>query len=780
MALIFRILVTLLTTISWAQNCCGTIGFSGASQISQWQPLLAGGGGFVTGVQIYANGAQVAKTDTAGAFFRPSHAARWEPLLTRSSMPSGSNTAGTLYGVCSVAAAPSNSQHIYLYYAPYQPTYNSGAVYVSTNGGTTFTKTMFGPVSCNANDSGSSPSWRLHNYAMQVDPQNENVVYLGTPAGGVYYSLNGGTSWTQISTGTIPAGTQPAGATQGQGNLVYFDPSDATGNTIYISAYGTGVYKCTSAATSPSCSELNSSGMPTTQSFMVVDQDGTLWLVDNQGDSEGSLYRYLSGTWSTQVAPGGGNYVSSVAINPANASDVYAVDYHGYLNYTTGGQSATPSWSGYLNSISLSSSLIPWISWAGTTGLVFYSASFDPSQSNVLYTGEGVGVMSTTPPTSGTPSVTWNANETAGIENLVGETAIPLAAGGMVATAWDRPLWILSDGGAYPTQYYPNAAGVVRGYTGCVNGADIGLISASGMNVSLNGGSTWGGYVSNSSAVGGLCALLSNTNWIWNGYKYTGSTVSGPYFSTNSGVSWSACTFSNGATVTGGGWGGNYGNDPIPEYLAFDPTGGITLQFNDGGGSNTGGIYKLTSTSACAFSYVGTAPSIGGSTAMLYNVPGQSGNFAMGGIAFAQGTIPDTSAEIFITQNSGTSWSQVANLESSFAFGFGKALSGSDGYPTLYCACYVNNGGGYAYGIWQGENVDGGSPVWTKIGDGYPGGSFDLIVGLVGDLVTPGIVYGTFGGGTSFFVYGPQGYLLKRDLDPSSNDNTPASLNEAA
>lgn len=733
-----------------------------------WRPLLVGGGGFVTGLQIYSGGAQVARTDSAGALYRSSYTAIWKPLVTHSSMPSDSNTQGRLEGACAVAAAPSNTNHIYLYFAPAQGAYSAGYagyVYSSTDGGATFTKTGFGPVICNPNDSTAVPSWRLHNYAMQVDPQNENVAYLGTPGSGVYYTLNGGTFWTQISTGTIPAGTTPSGAVQGQGNLIYFDPSDGTGNTVYISAYGTGIYKCTSAATAPSCSELNSSGMPTTFSNVVVDQDGTLWVVDNQGDSEGSLYRYLSGTWSTQVAPSLGAFVAAVAINPSNANDVYAVDFHGFLNYSTNGQAATPSWSGYITSIDLVSSLIPWIQWAkgsgctgsGCAGMVAYSASFDTARSNVLEIGEGIGVATTTPPTSGTPTVTWNANETAGIENLVGEMAVPLSGGGFIASAWDRPLWVLNDSGSYPTQYYPNAVGVVRGYTACANGTEIGIISGSGLNVSQNTGLTWGGYVTNSSFVGGLCALLTSSNWIWNGFKYTGSTVSGPYFTNNSGASWSACTFSNGATATGGGWGGNYGFDPIPEYLAFDPVSGSTLQYNDGGGTNTAGIYKLTTTASCAFTYVGAAPTVGGSTRMLYAIPGESSSFAMGGIAFAQGTIPDTSAVISISRDSGSTWNQVANLESPFAFGFGAALSGSDGFPTLYCACYVNTGGGYAYGMWQGENVDGGSPVWTKIGDGYPGGSFDLIVALVGDLATPGIVYGVFGGGTSFFVYGPQG-----------------------
>ena len=98
------------------------------------------------------------------------------------------------------------------------------------------------------------PSARLNGPYMDVSPGDENVVYVGTPGSGVYYSLNGGAKWTQLSTGTIPAGGL-AGNTN-QGNLIAFDPSDATGNTVVITSYGHGVWQCTNARTSPSCTQL--------------------------------------------------------------------------------------------------------------------------------------------------------------------------------------------------------------------------------------------------------------------------------------------------------------------------------------------------------------------------------------------------------------------------------------------------------------------------------------------------------------------------------------------
>jgi hypothetical protein len=82
-------------------------------------------------------------------------------------------------------------------------------------------------------------------------------------------------------------------------------------------------------------------------------------------------------------------------------------------------------------------------------------------------------------------------------------------------------------------------------------------------------------------------------------------------------------------------------------------------------------------------------------------------------------------------------------VESILAYGFGAPLVGSDGYPTLYCACWFKDGVNYHYGIWQAENIDRSSR-WTKIGDGFPAGNNDTIIGITGDPATPGTLYGGF------------------------------------
>ena len=146
-------------------------------------------------------------------------------------------------------------------------------------------------------------------------------------------------------------------------------------------------------------------------------------------------------------------------------------------------------------------------------------------------------------------------------------------------------------------------------------------------------------------------------------------------------------------------------------------SGGTTALFNDGSGANTGGFYG--SSDGKAFTYeTGTSGVISaGNYSTLWAVPGQTGHFYMSAAPDPHSTSWPQSGSTIVrsTGGCGGTWSTLANVESVFGFGFGAAMSGSDGYPTFYCVCWVNTGGGYAYGTWRAKNIDTGSPIWTQL-----------------------------------------------------------------
>jgi photosystem II stability/assembly factor-like uncharacterized protein len=67
-------------------------------------------------------------------------------------------------------------------------------VFVSTNKGTTWTETAFAQVTESPND-----GYRFFGQKMAVDPNNPNIVYVGTPQNGLWVTTNGGSTWSQVT-----------------------------------------------------------------------------------------------------------------------------------------------------------------------------------------------------------------------------------------------------------------------------------------------------------------------------------------------------------------------------------------------------------------------------------------------------------------------------------------------------------------------------------------------------------------------------------------------------
>lgn len=742
---------------------------SGGGTGGAFVQLSIGSGGLVSGLVISSDGKQFVRTDTATGDFRTSHSTKFAPVITSTSMPVGDVVIGNgAAGVCAIAIAPSNTSHLYMYFAPAilgNNTTSPPYVYSSTNQAGTWAHTTNQPAAgtCNANNhSGAQPA--VSNEYMDVSPGNENAVVLGTLSNGIYYTFDGGaTAWTQIPTGTIPAGG-------GNGSLIKFDRSDVTGNTFYATSYGNGAWKCTGFLIgSLSCVELNSPGMPTTFKNLYVDPLGTVWVVDNSsGTSTGNVFRYLSGTWSTQIT---GAAYTAVAVDPATTSYAIALSVNGGIVYSTNAQAGTPTWTTVNTTISacaggttaVLSTVVPWQQWRNDCSLDANNMAFDPSQSHVLYMGNGDGLYKITPPVSGSTPIQWNADETVGIENLDLTAGLALSGGGLGFSAQDRPLWFTTNQPSYPAQYYPNGSGgtttsIRWGTSLCGNATANTYV---GINFNIVGSNTSGFTYSTtgfngtytaagttgipSSPTAGLCAVLTSTNWVW--FPNQGQ---GPYFTNNSGSSWTACTFGGSKTAGGGGWTG----------LAQDTTApGTIIIVNNGSGSTNGagatGIWKSTSTSACAFTQQATTLPTG-LISTIIPVPGVVCNFALT-VPADIGQAPNpTFQNVFFTTDCGSTFSAtVSKVFSAYAMGFGKANPAHDGYPAMYCQCYADDGSGSKFGFFQLDNTDTiTTPIITNLDavqGGYPVGNLDHLLFITGDLATYRVIYGGFSGSGGFY-----------------------------
>jgi len=141
----------------------------------------------------------VGRTDTYGAYLWSG--TQWVQLVTATSMPAAYlaanlNTGSTGQGVYDIQIADSNTQILYMMF--------DGYVFKSTNQGTTWTQTSFAQVNpytaANPND-----GYAQFGPKMAIDPNNPNIVYVGTTTSGLFVTHDGGVTWQSVS--QVPAST---------------------------------------------------------------------------------------------------------------------------------------------------------------------------------------------------------------------------------------------------------------------------------------------------------------------------------------------------------------------------------------------------------------------------------------------------------------------------------------------------------------------------------------------------------------------------------------------
>ena len=129
---------------------------------------------------------------TSAVCIKPTNdGATWTQLLDfvgNNTTGSGNGTQQQEIGVLSFAIDPENSNNIYADVGEYSGT--DGAVFYSTNGGQTWGQTNL-PFYVGGNSNGRGDGEQI-----QVDPNDSNIVFLGTNNAGLYESTNAGHSFS--------------------------------------------------------------------------------------------------------------------------------------------------------------------------------------------------------------------------------------------------------------------------------------------------------------------------------------------------------------------------------------------------------------------------------------------------------------------------------------------------------------------------------------------------------------------------------------------------------
>jgi hypothetical protein len=168
--------------------------FSQKSVPYQYKNVQIVGAGFIDGIIFHpkAKGIRYCRTDMGGAYRWNDSVKKWEPILDWISYNDLN-----LMGVESLAVDPSDSDKVYLSCGTYtNPQTPNGAVLRSNDRGRTFQRTNM-PFKMGGNENGRGNGER-----MAVDPNNGNIIYLGTRFAGLWKSKNGAISWNKV--GSFP------------------------------------------------------------------------------------------------------------------------------------------------------------------------------------------------------------------------------------------------------------------------------------------------------------------------------------------------------------------------------------------------------------------------------------------------------------------------------------------------------------------------------------------------------------------------------------------------
>lgn len=304
---------------------------STAADQYEWGRVPIGGGGYQTGVvgHLGTPGLLYMKGDVMGLHRRKPGDRRWYQTAWSFSPDDG------LIGGCGgVGVDPRDGAVLYTLFGDSRS--DNGGVYKSTDYGDTWTKLI--AVYENTN-TGHERKW-ANNVA--VDPNNGDIVYVGTREDGLLRTLDGGVTFDFSPHPDIPVDPDTATAYTAPGKEhrdsisgkvgtrnVVVDPSETVSNpvrsrTIYAGVYTRGVYRSTDGGEQFVLME----GSPALAQWMKLAANGTLFVLESYG---GGLWKY-DGSWA-HVKEGSYN---ALAVDPGDSAGNRLVLCDGSTYYRTG------------------------------------------------------------------------------------------------------------------------------------------------------------------------------------------------------------------------------------------------------------------------------------------------------------------------------------------------------------------------------------------------------------------------------------------------------------
>jgi hypothetical protein len=679
-----------------------------------WKSVIVGCGGFVPGI-VYHPGVKdlaYARTDIGGAYRWDNSAGKWIPLNDELTI---TNLDAEYMGVLSIAVDRNDTNRVYMECGEWTESWaQPGAIFSSTDKGDSWTIRRL-PFKVGGDEDGRGAGERL-----QVDPNFNSILFMGTTVDGLWKSTNYASSWTRVSSFTPsninfvlfdPAGGASGSATQ----HIFVAAADTTGKSLYRSDDGGASWRVV---------EGQPKGVMAIRAALA---DSILYITFSDypgpnGATAGSVWKYnIPGENWTNISPSSGSYgFSGVSVNSHNPNTVMVstvdrweplrdeiyLSTNGGVAWTTRLTGATMDYS-YAN---YNHDLIPgWLAclvidpfdsskamfgtgfgiwacndiYASTPRWFFRDEKIEETQTFQIVTPPYTKLLSAmgdidgfrhdsldiSPPDNFNPA-RWSTTSIAFAEN----------ASEKVVKTYNSPSWLTINHGAYSLD-------------GTVTWHDFG---------------TWPAGTSD----GGVWSIALSADGSTIVWSPIGSVMS---YSIDNGLTWTACT------------GGVPLISPVADrinaekFYAYDGINGQLWISSNGGKTFQKGVGNLPAVPSW-LPQDGNVNAVSGYEGDLWICCGQSG--------------------LYRTTNSGVTAKKISAVTAAYRSGFGKALI-AGGYPSIYIFGTVKS----VLGFFRSDDV---GVSWTRINDDKH--QYGKINQIMGDprvygrcYVTPvgrGIVYG--------------------------------------
>ena len=189
-----------------------------------------------------------------------------------------------------------------------------------------------GPFTHTNTGSWSSGQGRVN--TVHVDPSNSNIVYLGSPAGGIWKSTDNGSTWAPLTDELPQIGVSGIAVDYSNSNTIYI----ATGDKDAGDSYSVGVYKSTDGGLTWNATGTMGGSNPSRAGDLIIHPTNNqiLWCATNNG-----IYKTTNGGTSWSSVQTGDFSQGNIRLKPGDPSTVYAVTSNAFYRSTDTGTTFT-------------------------------------------------------------------------------------------------------------------------------------------------------------------------------------------------------------------------------------------------------------------------------------------------------------------------------------------------------------------------------------------------------------------------------------------------------